>query len=330
LREAGQHSRAADGTSNSNISCTRSSCIGSSSSETEIPALIGDSNDAAGKSATQRVSSELLFGEANILHKVLSYVGAGHYFFIAAVDSNWRDAYSRVDSHVEHEKALFQDATITCSARMTLYSSLFASLARLQYAHKSVDCTACSYRYAAGKHADSTTVAAAHELGMPFTAATMNGAAAVGALELLQLLTAALHCTPELRVSVSEHAAMSGSVSVLQWLQEQEGTVFSERSCWLAAYHNQLPALQFLHSAGCAWDYHVCSAAVRRDNFSVLQWAHLHGCPWDGSCILSMAVATGSTEVVGWMLQQPGIVCDSSVMAAAAHAGKKLIGRVHI
>jgi hypothetical protein len=259
------------------------------------------------------------------MHKVLSYVGAGHYFFIAAVDNTWRAAYRRVDSRVVHELALFQDGPITCSARTTIYSSLFATPARVRFAHKSVDCTAYSYRYAAGKHADSATLAAAHELGMPLTGATLNGAAAVGAAGRLWLLAAALHCTPELSRGISEHAAMSGSVSVLQRLHEQEGAVFSERACWIAAYHNQLPALQYSHSIGCVWDYRVCSAAARRENLNVLQWAHLHGCPWDWGCVLGMAIRAGSTEVVGWMLQRPGIELHSGLMATAAQAGEALI-----
>jgi hypothetical protein len=320
LRKAGQNCTA-NGTSSSSTS-SNSSTGSSSNNDTDIPELVPDALLEGAGSSAPSVSGELLFGEANILHKVLSYAGSGHYFFFAAVASNWRDAYSRVESHLEYERALFQDEPVACSARMTLYSSLFASPARVQFAHKSVDCTAYSYRYAAGKHADSITLAASHELGMPFTAATLNGAAAVGALDKLQLLTAVLHCTPE--VGVSEHAAMSGSVSVLHWLHEQESTVFSERACWLAAYHNQLPALQFLHSVECLWDYRVCSAAVRRENFDVLQWAHAHGCPWDRTCILGMAIATGSTAMVGWMLQQRGIVCDESIMAYAARKGNTL------
>jgi hypothetical protein len=255
--------------------------------------------------------------EAGILQNVLSYVGPGHHLFLGAVSSQWRDLHSRVASRQTQVQKLFDSVSITCDARTTLYSSVFSSPSRVRLAHQSgLDCTTHAYKFAAGKHADINTLAAAHQLGMPFTATVLAGAAAVGALHKLIWLHAASRCA--LDGSIGEHAAMSGSISVLEWLKRRDITA---RSCWIAAHHNQLCTLQYLRLRHIPWDYRVCNAAARRGHSETLQWARTHGCPWDERYILYLAVSTGSLEMVAWVKQQPGVLCCANAMVAAARRG---------
>jgi hypothetical protein len=80
-----------------------------------------------------------------ILNQMLSYVGAGHWNFLATVCRPWRDAYALVASR-EIERLPFEDDEdgdeIECIPQMTLYSSIFASSSRVELAHAlGVSCT---------------------------------------------------------------------------------------------------------------------------------------------------------------------------------------------
>ena len=108
-----------------------------STSEVPIEAL-----PRVDSSSIRATSGSNLFCEADILQNVLSFVGAGHHFFLAAVSRQWREQYSKVASKRLHVQQLFQSLNIICSAETTLYSSVFSSPAHVQLAHQSgLDCT---------------------------------------------------------------------------------------------------------------------------------------------------------------------------------------------
>jgi hypothetical protein len=93
--------------------------------------------------------------ERGILLRILSYVGPGHWHFLATVSSLWRDTYVRV----AHSKLRFLTfyrrrlVNFTCTPQITLFSSVFASPSRVALAHENgVDCSKEIYQLAAGKH----------------------------------------------------------------------------------------------------------------------------------------------------------------------------------
>jgi hypothetical protein len=199
---------------------------------------------------------------------VLSYI-PGQWLFLAAVSSFWRDMYSRLTAIQLKKKSLYmQTADFTCVPQMTLYSSVFASPARVKYAHASgVSCSTADYQFAAGRHATVAALITAREVGMYYTVVVMVGVA----------------------------------------------------DC------NTLPVMQFLHAQGCHWDETVTSAAAASGAFQMLQWAHEHGCLWREYCILNEAASSGNVEMMAWVKQQPGVVCNQDAMDTAAQKGRTAV-----
>jgi hypothetical protein len=158
--------------------------------------------------------------QAGILHRVLSYVGPGYWLFISEVSSLWRELYVKL-ANLSVDTVWFRafcKSKRTCTAHMTLYSSVFASPSRVRHAYDcGLDCTSEPCQFAAGRSADVTTLAAAHELGMAYTKRCTTGTAWHNRLTVLQYLRAA-GCPWS--TDLPDAAARSGGVEVLRWACE--------------------------------------------------------------------------------------------------------------
>eukprot|EP00953_Heterococcus_sp_UTEX-ZZ885_P030880 16270-Heterococcus_DN1.PRE.8 len=155
------------------------------------------------------------------LKNVLSYLDPGHHLFVSVVCRWWRDLYATLPTQQlasypinKHQKVL-----LPCEPPLTLYSSVFTSPARVQFAHKSgLDCTSERYGGAAGMYADVATLAAAHTLGMPYTEATIISAAQCNKFaELRYLHSQGCPWSPHALTA----AASSGSLELLRWCYER-------------------------------------------------------------------------------------------------------------
>ena len=51
--------------------------------------------------------------------------------------------------------------------------------------------------------------------------------------------------------------------------------------CSSAAKYGNLPALQYLRSVGCEWNWRTCINAALYGHFDILKWARENGCKWD-------------------------------------------------
>jgi hypothetical protein len=263
-------------------------------------------------------SSSNPLNSTDVLQQVLSYVGPGHHIFVSAVCSLWRLVYPTVPSmRLIGHTANLREFSSTCWPQTTRYSAVFASPARIQVAHGSgLDLNKPQCQYAAGKYASAATVLAARALGAQVTTATLKGAAAAGALNMLMWLHSHQQC--KLGDGISLHAAMSGSVAVLDWLAAR-GTGFTAVTCAMAARYNQLGALQYLRAAGCEWGLLVTDAAAETASFETLRWAREHGCPWDSASICEAAARGGSVQVLQY-LQQRGMVITAEQLTAMLNA----------
>jgi hypothetical protein len=262
--------------------------------------------------------------EPAILQHVLSYVGLGHWCFVGPVCSLWRDAYARlscrpIDSCSEWYR------TVVSVSTMTLYSSALETAARAEHAINScgLDQSAEHFLCAAGRYADAETLAAAHALGMPYSAELMQGAAAVGALDNMIWLHTEQQCA--LPSDISSYAVCSGSVPVLRWLQQQ-GVSYDAESCRLATDRNHLSALQFLHTDGCAdWNIRTCNAAVSRGHLAVLRYAREQGCPWDACHAMVTAVCLGHVNMAEFVINSTAgtsaVALNEHTMRVAAERG---------
>jgi hypothetical protein len=193
--------------------------------------------------------------DPSILQTIFSYVGPGHWLFLSTVSSLWYELYSALASLILPGNA-FYDENITCVSEMTLYSSVFASASRLRLAHNcSLDSRTLNYAYAAGACADFATLMAALELGAPWLAGILYGAAAVGSVSKLAWLHTQQHC--QLPADIGEYAAQGGSIEVLMWLKQHD-IAFSQEMCATAAsttsflYYNAYKLKDALWTQGCA------------------------------------------------------------------------------
>jgi hypothetical protein len=106
--------------------------------------------------------------DAGILKLVLSFVGRGHWLYIAEVSALWHETYTMVPvmplpalPNMFFQKPRF----FRCHPRMTLGQAVFASPPRLRWAHEAeLELDIIKMRYTAGWFADQETLAVAREL----------------------------------------------------------------------------------------------------------------------------------------------------------------------
>jgi hypothetical protein len=182
--------------------------------------------------------------EAGTLNHVLGFVGSGHWLFCSLVDKLWLQIYQSLQNSSESAAnyiALYGE-------HITYSSSAFSSVSRLQLA---ADCglllaTGLKLQRNAGRYADIETLALAHELGLPYTARVVRGAAVSGSLLKLKYLHLEQDCT--LPDNISWPAAESGSIEVLTWLRQQ-GCHFDAGTCERAATGKQALSVVTVYSS---------------------------------------------------------------------------------
>jgi hypothetical protein len=197
--------------------------------------------------------------------------------FVAEVSSLRRQLYIKV-SHVEVQAVCFL-TKITCIPQMTLYSAVFGSPSRVRLAHaRGLSCTAAAYGQAAGMHADTITLATAHELGMAYTLITM------------------------------EWAARCNTLTVVQFLHDQ-GCAWGPSIFNAAAARGDTALCAYLHAEECPWSVEACQKAALKGHVDTLRWLHEHVRPatWNLYCGMQLhmyAAQGGSVDVLEYLQQQ--------------------------
>jgi hypothetical protein len=276
--------------------------------------------------------------EVGILQQVIGHVGPGEWLFLSTVSSLWRDLYASLAEVEKQTPGTCKTAT-TCTATMTLYSSVFAFPSRVRLAHGlGIDCSEDSYQLAAGMHGTVKTLAAAHELGMSFSAVTMLGAAECNQLSVGQLLRAR-GCAWDWKVTgaaarrghfemllwlrrsgcewkpqyILGEAASSGNIGMTTWVQLLPGVVCDEYAMAAAAQNRHTAMCKFLHAEQYPWDKDACHDAARNGHVDTLKWLHEHGCPWHAVTVCEEAAEGGSVAVMAY-LQQEGLLNTTLVL----------------
>ena len=232
--------------------------------------------------------------DAGILQHVFTFL-PGNWLYLGAVCSEWKAVYACMEDQQVCSLSLYGNKVVVVyGPKTTLHSAAVASPATARLARDlGLRVTTDSLQLMAGRHADIQTLAVLRERGMPLSDTVVNTVALSGRLNILKYLITEQQCPiPEL---LSHYAARSGSISMLNWLDEEN---LSERelvlTCTGAAAGGQLAALQHLVSR----DYH-----------------------WDEDYIACYAASSGSIDVIDWLRQQEGIVIDAEAMSFAAGAG---------
>jgi hypothetical protein len=252
---------------------------------------------------------------------VFSYVGPGHWLFVAILSKRCKELYERSGNATMLGVDLFEEQVeVVVTPQTALTRSVLASAACLQYALDNglqVKPDTQSL-FLVGQFADINTLSYAHRQGLRFTYRPVHGAALSGSLTKLKWLLEEKHCI--LAPMIGDFAARSGSIDMLLWIAEKGG-ILDKSTCTAAARAGHLHVLQHLHAINCKWDANACSAAARKAHLPVLQWLHEHGCAWDAATICNDAAEGGSIEMLRY-LNTCGLVFDADTMSSAALNGR--------
>jgi Ankyrin repeats (many copies) len=206
------------------------------------------------------------------------------------------------------EEYSHRSVSIPCVPEMTLCSSVLTSPSRVIHAHESgLDGTSQAYQRAAGKHADSATLVAAHELGMQYTATIMAGTAQCNKLAEVQylrnqgcswpkrLLAKAassgffelVHwcheqgCAWNTIDKAPRWAARSGNIELMAWVLQQPGAELSAEVMCAAASRGRLAMCHYLFELQCPWTPNAAHSAASGGHIDLLRWLIDSGCPWN-------------------------------------------------
>jgi hypothetical protein len=233
--------------------------------------------------------------DAGILQQVFTFL-PGHWLFLGAVCREWQAVYAGIAEQSMHSLRLDRNPRlVTCDTRTTIYSAAVASPARVRLACECGLPMNYWLHVMASLCADVQTLATLRQLGMPLSDCVVTGAALSGRLSFLQHLSSLTDERCPRRTELSYYAALSGNISMLDWLRAQS---------W------------------CLFDDTACSGAAKRGHLTALKHLRNEGCDWDVERIAKSAASSGSIETLEWLRQQQGVVIDATTLAAAAGAGQ--------
>jgi hypothetical protein len=277
------------------------------------------------KQALAVCSNPLL--QAGLLEVTFEFVGPGEALFIRAVNSSWKACYDKLTTASQQDCSEEHVHGSSCTA----YPAVFASASRVKAALKSglrFDKAKDKLCVCAGRHAGIDALAAAHELGLPFSAAVMRGAASSRCLSKLQWLHIEQQCPFPGEITMI--AARAGDVEMLRWLKSA-GCCFDKWTSLRGAQSgNNLNVLQFLHAEGCPWHPNVCGAAGEAGDLEQLKWLFSHGATVDNSTAM-IAARGGAVPVLEWLQQQQQDVelKEHTMCCAAEHGHLQLCQWLH-
>eukprot|EP00658_Telonema_sp_P-2_P062354 TRINITY_DN51012_c0_g1_i1.p1 TRINITY_DN51012_c0_g1~~TRINITY_DN51012_c0_g1_i1.p1 ORF type:complete len:228 (-),score=13.53 TRINITY_DN51012_c0_g1_i1:164-847(-) len=120
-------------------------------------------------------------------------------------------------------------------------------------------------------------------------------------------------------VRLCQLLSAAGNLELLCWAMESGLGQLDARCCSEAALTGSVSVLQWLRAHGCQWGSTVCSNAASRNHLELLEWARAEGCRWSYRACCAAAGA-GHVEMLTWLLQN-GCPCNTTEMFKAAARG---------
>jgi hypothetical protein len=143
-----------------------------------------------------------------------------------------------------------------------------------------------------------------------------NAAVIAGHINVLQWLQE--HGCPWSTVPMCNHAALSGSIPMMQYARQLGGTVGAgTMSC--AASKGHLNMCKHLHSEQCPWDAEACADATRFGHLEVLRWLRAGDCPCDLNRVAEEAAAGGRLHILEY-LHNEGLLDNAELLTDALKA----------
>ena len=232
------------------------------------------------------------FENVDILQKIVSFVGAKQYRFVAAVNPLFREAYL---STFPGNKVTRLNASTEAHARIC-----WDELDHTDSAHRVSLCAS------AARHGNLSV--------LQFFFANYGRKSRF--LHILRWHRKNKSLWDELTCS---NAALNGHWEVLQWCREKD-CPWDVRTCSNAARNGHLDILKWCRKNGCPWDEFTCAQAARNGHLNVLQWCREKDCPWDKD-ICAWAAGDGHLNVLQWC-RENGSLWDEMTCKEAAEGGQ--------
>jgi hypothetical protein len=255
---------------------------------------------------------------------IFSFVGAGHWWFVAQVSRAWKLSYQSVENCKMQDHFAVQDYFI-CTANMTLTQAAFATVACCSLATDPyingglcLDNSDWFLQQIAGQFSDLETLRLALERGLLADDCVMRGAAESGSLSKVRWLHESRQCP--LPTSLGACAAYSGSLELLTWLTEQ-GCKLDKHACTMAAVAGHKHILCYLREQDCDWDARAVAAAAANNHLSLVKWLLSAGCPFEAPSMCEGAAESGRIEMMVYA-RQLGCELNARVMQVAADNGR--------
>jgi hypothetical protein len=275
----------------------------------------------------------------HILQRTIEYVGAGEWYFVAAVSKPWKACYEKLPD-VKRVRYGITDAPdkVEYAAQHTTHAAICGSASRLRLAQSAgaayLATTRSKRHFLTGKYANKETLLAAFTLGLPKIGNVTRGAAESGDLAKLQWLYSEQGCP--LPDNIGAYAAIGGSIDTLIWLKEQRKPWGEGAVCSAVRGRNE-QTLQFLLSAGCGPDFNALLAAAETGQLSALQQciSAPNAVPTVLHTALRLAESaahSGSMPVLHWTVQHYGERCElghQTLESAAAEGQLPMVKHLH-
>jgi hypothetical protein len=219
---------------------------------------------------------------------------------------------------------------------MTLFSAVFASSARLRFALRDLKDTYeplkdfywCLKRIA-GRVADVATLQVALELGLTVPE-MMRGAACAGSVVKLDFLEAiwgssTQHALPS---DLCAHAASSGSVEALRWVEERDLS-HADIALLQAAKFGHVNLLDHIYSDSCELTDDLLPEAAQHGSLGAVKWLFEHDAPYEAETICGDAAESGNLELVQFVINKGGEINESTMRDAALRGHLALCQHLH-
>ena len=106
----------------------------------------------------------------------------------------------------------------------------------------------------------------------------------------------------KLKPNITNKAAASGKVEVMQWAIDNGG-ILTVKTMPKALWHRHFKLCKWLKANGCPWDDQTFTEAAKNgDSLEFLQWLKENGCPWstETSCV---AAESSNYEIFMWLVK---------------------------
>ena len=272
-----------------------------------------------------------------LFSKCLSFVGVGHFIYVAGTCRSFRDTYKTCLQLTESKSTATDfDATVESVSRlkmkllelnidvhdyedklifgehMQIINDFWAGVIRRAAYKGNQDVLTWTKNSNPGKWIDRC------EGWLGLSASPCNAAARGGQLKVLQWLRSDAGGKCPCNETTCAAAAKNGQLEVLDWLR-QKGCPWGVEpcACKLAAQNGHLEILKRARQNGCPrFDEIICKVAAFHGRINILKWARENECPWDTETC-TYAATKGHFELLKWAYNNDCPWCIRTCLGAA-------------